>query len=114
MDISIEIEIQDNFSIVSVSGRIDAATSDNLEDTLVDLIDQGQRNIILDIENTTYISSAGLRILVVITKQLYDSGHFCLCNANDHVNEIIEMAGFNMFMNICQDLDSAKESITGN
>ncbi|WP_321493584.1 STAS domain-containing protein [uncultured Desulfobacter sp.] len=112
MDIGIQIQKQDNFSIVAVSGKIDAITSDGLEGALIDLIDQGEKHIILDLEKTTYISSAGLRILIVITKQLYDDGQFCLCNANDNVHEIIEMAGFNVFMNIYSDLTEAKSKVT--
>ncbi|MCK5099018.1 MAG: STAS domain-containing protein [Desulfobacteraceae bacterium] len=111
MNITITVEKEADCSIVHVSGKIDATTSDELEDTLIELLDQGKKNIILDLEDTNYISSAGLRVLVVITKQMYDSGNFCLCNASDNVHEIIEMAGFNLFMNIYDDLSTAKEKI---
>ena len=114
MDITITVEKEDNCSVVMVSGKIDASTSDELEDTLIDLMDQGEQNIILDLQGTTYISSAGLRVLVVATKQVYDTGHFCLCNASSNVLEIIEMAGFNVFMNIYEDLSTAKDQITEN
>lgn len=111
MGLTITIEKETGFSIAHASGKIDATTSDDLEDALVDLLEQGEDNIILDMEDISYISSAGLRVLVVVTKQVYDSGHFCLCNANDNVLEIIEMAGFNVFMNIYDDLSTAKEKI---
>lgn len=111
MDIDIRIEKYDDFSIVNVSGNIDASTSEELEKELAELIDQGENRLILDLEQTDYISSAGLRILVVITKKIYDSGHFCLCNANENVYEIIEVAGFHSFMTICVDLDEAKKKV---
>ncbi|MCM2286451.1 MAG: STAS domain-containing protein [Desulfobacula sp.] len=111
MNIAITVEKAADYSIVNVSGKIDASTSDALEDVLVDLLGQGEKNIILSLKDTVYISSAGLRVLVVIAKQVYDSGHFCLCNASDNVLEIIEMAGFNVFMNIYEDLSTAKEKI---
>jgi len=111
MSIAIKVEDESNYSIVHVAGRIDATTSYELEDALVDLLGQGQYNIILDLEDTKYISSAGLRVLVAIIKQLYDSGHFCLCNANDNVQEIIDMTGFNVFMNVYKDLSTAKNQI---
>lgn len=114
MSISINVEKQEICAVVHVGGRIDASTSEDLEDALLDLLDGGETRIILDLEETTYISSAGLRVLVVITKQVYDSGHFCLCNANDNVNEIIDMAGFNVFMNIYDDLPDALEKIEEN
>lgn len=111
MNIAINVEKESNYSIVHVTGKIDATTSDELEDVLVDLLENGEQNIILDLENTKYISSAGLRVLVAITKQVYDTGHFCLCNANDNVQEIIDMAGFNVFMNIYDNLSTAREKI---
>ncbi|MFO7752662.1 MAG: STAS domain-containing protein [Desulfobacteraceae bacterium] len=112
MDIQINIEKHDPCTVVHVSGKIDATTSEELEDTFMDLIGEGETRIILELEKTSYISSAGLRVLVVVTKQLYDSGMFCLCNTNDNVREIIEMAGFTSFMTIYDDLETAKQNIT--
>lgn len=111
MNIIVTVEKEANYSIVNVSGKIDASTSGELEDVLLDLLGQGEKKIILNLKDTVYISSAGLRVLVVVTKQVYASGHFCLCNASDNVLEIIEMAGFNVFMNIYEDLSTAKEKI---
>ena len=111
MDITITVEKAAAYSIVHVSGKIDATTSDELENALIELLDQEEKNIILDLADTHYISSAGLRVLIVITKQMYDSGQFCLCNASDNVLEIIEMSGFNVFMTIYEDLSTAKEKI---
>jgi len=114
MDITINVGKEENCSVVQISGKIDASTSDDLEDTLIDLIDQGEPNIILDLTGTTYISSAGLRVLIVATKQVYDTGHFCLCNVSSNVLEIIEMAGFNLFMNVYDNLATAKQGIAEN
>lgn len=111
MDIQIDTEKHDQYTVVHVSGKIDAATSDDLEDTFMDLIGEGEVRIILELENTSYISSAGLRVLVVVTKTLYDSGQFCLCNTNDNVREIIEMAGFTSFMTIYDDLETACKNV---
>ncbi len=111
MDIDITVDKEELCSVVSVAGKIDATTSDDLEDRLLGLIDGGEKHIILDLEDTAYISSAGLRVLIVVTKYLYDTGSFCICNASDNVQEIIEMAGFNAFMTIYDDLETAREAI---
>jgi len=111
MDINITISKEDNCSVVHVSGKIDAMTSENLEDRLLGIIEEGEKQIILDLAETEYISSAGLRVLIVVTKYLYDSGHFCICSASDNVREIIEMAGFNAFMTLYDDLETAKSGI---
>ena len=111
MDIDITVIKEEVCSIVHVSGKIDAITSGDLEEKLLGIIENGEKQIILDLADTEYISSAGLRVLIVVTKHLYDSGHFCICNASDNVREIIEMAGFNAFMTLYDDLETAKQGI---
>ena len=112
MDIDITISKEELCSIVHVAGKIDAITSGELEDKLLGIIENGEKKIILDLADTEYISSAGLRVLIVVTKYLYDSGYFCICNASNNVREIIEMAGFNAFMTLYDDLETAKNGIT--
>ncbi len=112
MGIDISVFKKGTSTVVYASGRIDAVSSDTLEDTLLKLLDQGETQIILNLEGTEYISSAGLRVLVVIAKQLYDIGHFCLCNATENVMEIIEMAGFNAFITMYPDLETAVARIS--
>jgi len=111
MGIDITTNRKETHSIIHAAGRIDAVTCDELEESLMKLLDQGETNIILSLENIEYISSAGLRVLVVIAKQLYDDGNFCLCNASENVLEIIEMAGFNVFMTIYEDLETAEATL---
>lgn len=97
--------------MVHISGRIDGNTCDDLEDSLMALLDDGENNIILEMSETEYISSAGLRVLLIITKQLYDTGFFGICEVSEHVLEIIEMAGFNTIINVYDDFESAKAGI---
>ena len=49
---------------VSVDGKIDGATSPELESRLVEWLDQGETKIILDLQEVFYISSAGLRVVL--------------------------------------------------
>ena len=109
--IDIQIKKEPGCAIVHVSGRIDATTCDDLEDSLMQLLDDGEKNIILGLSKTEYISSAGLRVLIVITKQLYDTGSFCLCDVSENVLEIIEMAGFHTIMNIYDTIEAARNGI---
>ncbi len=111
MKIDLSIDKDPDFTIIHVSGRIDASTSDKLEDSIMDILDTGENKIILNLEKTTYISSAGLRVLVVVSRQLQETGRFCLCSLNDNVREIIEMSGFNTFIDIYDDYESAESAI---
>ena len=111
MDIDITVDKEETCTVVYVSGKIDAITSGELEEKLLDIIKNGENQIVLNLEKTEYISSAGLRVLIVVTKKLYDSGHFCICNASENVQEIIDMAGFSAFMTLYDDLETAKNGI---
>ncbi|SLM32878.1 putative anti-sigma factor antagonist BtrV [Desulfamplus magnetovallimortis] len=110
MTLNITTDKKDGYSVVHVAGRIDTITAESLEDALMDILSEGEEKIILDLENVEYISSAGIRILVVITKQMYDSGElFCILSEN--AREIIEMAGVNTFVNICDTIAEAEAAI---
>lgn len=103
----IQVRQQAGIYIAALSGKIDATTSEDLEDALMGLIEEGANNILLDMTGVSYLSSAGLRILLLIAKHLYGGGQLALCSLQDGVAEIIEMAGFASFMTIFPSLDEA-------
>lgn len=111
MDMKITTEDQNSGTIVHISGKIDALTSDELEGTLKRLCDQGTEKLVVDLENVQYISSAGLRVLIVISKMMSGKGFFCICSANESVLKIIKMAGFDAFMNIFDNIETAKANL---
>jgi anti-sigma B factor antagonist len=91
----------DNVPIVSVSGRIDATTSKDLESMLNDLIDQNKSEIVLDLEGVTYISSVGLRVLLAAQKKVRPKkGGVKLVSLQPFVREVFEMTGFNRLFTI--------------
>jgi len=94
----------DNVPIVSVSGRIDAATSKDLESILNDLIDQNKSEIVLDLQGVTYISSVGLRVLLAAQKKVRTKkGGVKLVSLQPFVREVFEMTGFNRLFSIYSD-----------
>ena len=59
-----------------------------------------------------YISSAGLRVLLATAKKLHGSGKFVLSRLRKEVREILEMTGFTNIMEIHDELESAKTSVS--
>ena len=99
---------RDNISILELIGRLDANTSGQLEKTLIPLIEDGEKSIILDFSNLEYISSAGLRILLLAAKmQKKSQGKIILCAMKDFIKEIFEIAGFTPIFTICDSLELA-------
>jgi anti-sigma B factor antagonist len=76
-----------------VAGRLDTMTSKLLEEELASFDDK--ENVILDFSGLEYISSAGLRVLLVMQKKMNaQGGTMKLTGVRPEVNEIFEITGF--------------------
>ncbi len=93
--------------VVSVQGRVDASNAGMLEQKLIGLIAGGDKRIILDAARLDYISSAGLRALLVARKRLPTSGSLALCALQSQIREIFDIAGFCAIFQIHETQDEA-------
>ena len=86
---------QDDKLIISLDGRLDANTAGSLEQELVPLIKAGEIYIVLDFDKLEYISSAGLRVLLMCMKMLRkQDGKMVLTGMKDFIKEVFDIAGF--------------------
>ena len=76
-----------------VSGRLDTMTAPQLESEITGHLD-GITEFIMDFTDLEYISSAGLRVLLVTSKMMKGKGRFVIRNINETVREIFEVTGF--------------------
>jgi anti-anti-sigma factor len=81
--------------IVGVEGRLDSMTSSRLEGELLALIAKAEHRLILDCSRLVYISSAGLRAVLLAAKRLKNAGGvLVLCSLNAAVQKVFDLAGF--------------------
>ena len=81
--------------------RVDGKTAPQLDKDLRDFIEAGNTEINIDMTNTKYISSAGLRALLSAQKQINKlSGTMVLKGVSDAVREIFDVTGFSGFLTI--------------
>ena len=78
---------------MKVSGRLDTMTAPQLESESTGHLD-GITEFIMDFTDLEYISSAGLRVLLVTSKMMKGKGRFVIRNINETVREIFEVTGF--------------------
>lgn len=78
---------------ICVTGSLDSVTSSDLEEFIRDNID-GINELILDFKELDYVSSAGLRVLLVTLKLMKTKGSIKIINVNESVNEVLTMTGF--------------------
>lgn len=85
---------------VTLAGRIDAVTSKELENTLIDLYDTTDL-LAVDMAGIEYISSAGLRALLSATKTMKEKGgSFVIRNPSDNVTDVLEITNLNVLLSI--------------
>lgn len=96
---AVKVIKDDEKTIVSYEGRLDSTTSGEMDETMSRLVEEGVRNIVVDFENTEYISSRGIRILVGTYRNL-DGGTMEVINCNPSVREIFRLSGLTDILNV--------------
>lgn len=80
---------------IKTEKKIDAATAPKLDARLKELLAEGENALVVDMEDTTYISSVGLRAFVSAQKRLNKSGGtMVLTHVKPCILEIFEVTGF--------------------
>ena len=91
--LDIKKTIEGEKALLELSGRIDSNTAVELEQAVKESID-GVTELTLDMKETEYISSAGLRVLLAAQKQMNKQGKMKVLNVNETVMEVFEITGF--------------------
>jgi anti-anti-sigma factor len=98
--------------VVSLSGRIDSTAAVEFEERLIQVIDTGCKNLVVDFLKIQFISSAGLRVLLLAAKKLKPyGGKVLLCNMSKDVREVFDISGFSTIFDIHETISDALKSI---
>lgn len=104
-----EITEQDNIRQVTLTGRLDSATSSDLEKSLQTLFDAPGSRALIDFGALNYISSAGLRVVLMAAKRAKQAqGRLVLCGLQPHVKEVFEISGFLKILELADDRQAAQ------
>jgi anti-sigma B factor antagonist len=101
-----------NFTIVELNGRLDTTNYSQVEKKLLEMVEKGENKILVDFKNLEYISSSGLRVLLMILKKVTSlKGAFPLCSLNDNIKQIFDISGFTNIFTIYSNREEALKSI---
>lgn len=103
---------KDKVTLLAVEGRIDSSTSAALEKKLIALIDTDRvKDVIMDFSAMDYISSAGLRVLLMAAKKAGKlGGKVVLVGLNSNVKEVFDISGFSNIFSIFASQEEAVRS----
>lgn len=100
-------ELNDHL-LLTVDGRLDTTQSDAFEKEMMQVLEEGNKKIIMDCSGLNYISSSGLRIFLTMQKRMMAvGGTFKICNLQPSIQEIFDMSGFSMIFSIFPDKEAA-------
>lgn len=106
----IDFDEHDGICVADLSGRLDAVNSSKAENLIRKKVEEGVNKIVFNLENLEYISSAGLRVLLIASKLLRKSnGSTVVCCLNENVSKVFDISGFSSVIKVENTLDEALE-----
>ena len=92
-------DLKDGNLILSIEGEINSFTAPELEEVIKNDLN-GVKSLVFDFAKVEYLSSAGLRILLVAQKVMSKQGKMSLRHVNSSVMEVLEITGFSNILEI--------------
>ena len=107
----IKVEQRDKVTIVTPIGDIDALTAKEVAAFLDSQLREGENQLVADLSQVGYMSSAGLRALLATLKEArHRGGDFRLAAAQDSVRQVLEMSGFTGIFQVFPTVEAAVTS----
>ena len=108
MRIDIKWRQEGDIAIASILGRIDNTSSDRFQALMEEGLSSGPRSLLMDFERVSYISSAGLRVCLMLAKRLRSTGQaLAMCSLSDVNREIVAVSGFDKLIMVHDNPESA-------
>ena len=91
----LKVSKHNDVTIAEIDGRIDGTTARDFEEKVTATIEGSDRPLVCDLAGVSYISSAGLRSILVVAKRLSKEGNFfTVCGQTGTVAEVFRISGF--------------------
>lgn len=94
--------------VLRPSGRLDGSSAASFEKAVLERVEARPRRVVLDLANLEYVSSAGLRAVLVAVKRGKSVGcGLAVCNLQPHIREVFDLSGFGNVVAIHATLEEA-------
>jgi anti-anti-sigma factor len=103
-------DIENDVRLVEVDGEIDASTAPELEQALRLSLEEGKKRLLLDLTRMSYMSSAGLRVLIRIYQDAKKvDAEVCIAGLNPRIKAVFEVSGLLQVLKTCDTRQDALE-----
>jgi anti-sigma B factor antagonist len=107
-ELKIAVENHKRCAVLKIVGRIDSSNAGDLDSTLKDLLNSGTTNIVLELSEVEYMSSAGLRAIVSALREAKKKrGDVRIATPSERVAEVFSLAGLLPLFETFDDLTAA-------
>lgn len=104
----IESDWVEDVLVLALKGRLDSVNASAVEASITDQIKQGANRLVLDFTEIAYVSSAGLRVVLVVAKRLKEvGGKLVLVGLAPSVHEVFSISGFLQILTVCDTREAA-------
>ena len=108
----IETKREKGILTVKVRGRVDGANASDFQKEVRDSFSDKDKVVLLDMEKLSYISSAGLRVILMIAKALEErKATFMIYSLTEPIREVFGISGFDKIIKVRESRDQALASI---
>ena len=112
--IDIQWERKNGVPIAALVGRIDGGNAEEFQRLMEAGIEPDDQALILDLEHLSFISSAGLRVSLLLARQFSGPGkQFGICTLSGPVSEVITISGFDKMIAVYESRAAALDALTG-
>jgi anti-sigma B factor antagonist len=99
--------------VAALAGNIDSRTAPLIQDQLIALAEPGSK-VVLEMSQVVYMSSAGLRVLLMLFRQLdSNGGRIILAGLREEIRDIMAITGFLELFSVSDTLDEAVAALAG-
>jgi anti-sigma B factor antagonist len=95
-----------------LESRIAADVAPRFKQDLIEYVSKGNRSIVLDLSEVTFIDSSGLGALIASLKALGNDGELVLCGTRDSVNSMFKLTRMNKVFRMFDSADKAVEALS--
>lgn len=108
MDLGLDVTDRNGKTVLAVRGEVDVYTAPRLRERLVELVTEGKRQIVVDLESVDFLDSTGLGVLVGGLKRLRShEGDLSLVCTQHRILKVFEITGLTKVFSIHDSVDAA-------